>query len=44
MFDQAGMVRELVKWDYGAAIPRKPSGLARAVEVAMAAAARAQST
>ena len=37
MFDQAGMVRELVKWDYELRVPRQVGDVvARAVEVAMA--------
>jgi acetolactate synthase I/II/III large subunit len=37
MFDQAGMVRELVKWDYELRMPNQTGDMvARAVEVAMA--------
>jgi acetolactate synthase I/II/III large subunit len=37
MFDQAGMVRELVKWDYELRVPAQAGDMvARAVEVAMA--------
>ena len=37
MFDQAGMVRELVKWDYELRVPDQVGDVvARAVEVAMA--------
>jgi acetolactate synthase-1/2/3 large subunit len=37
MFDQAGMVRELVKWDYELRVPGQTGDVvARAVEVAMA--------
>jgi len=37
MFDQAGMVRELVKWDYELRVPAQVSDVvARGVEVAMA--------
>jgi acetolactate synthase-1/2/3 large subunit len=37
MFDQAGMVRELVKWDYELRVPAQVGDVvARAVEVAMA--------
>ena len=37
MFDQAGMVRELVKWDYELRVPAQIGDVvARAVEVAMA--------
>ena len=37
MFDQAGMVRELVKWDYELRVPGQVGDVvARAVEVAMA--------
>ena len=42
MFDQAGMVRELVKWDYELRVPGQVGDVvARACEVAMAHAARA---
>ena len=37
MFDQAGMLREMVKWDYELRVPSQTSDVvARAVEVAMA--------
>src|SRR4030095_9214968 len=37
MFDQAGMVRELVEWDYERRNPEQPSvGVARALEAAPA--------
>jgi acetolactate synthase I/II/III large subunit len=37
MFDQAGMVREMVKWDYELRVPGQTTDMvARAVEVAMA--------
>ena len=37
MFDQAGMVREMVKWDYELRVPSQVGDVvARAVEVAMA--------
>ena len=41
MFDQAGMVRELVKWDYELRVPTQVGDVvSRAVEVAMAESAR----